>query len=441
MFETAKEYLRYTNWPIILAMLALIGLGIVAIDTCEDYCPKLTDRALVARQISFAAVAVAVFVVMSALLYDRLGRVSYALLAGTIVVLVGVFALPADTQGTHRWIDLKVIKIQPSEFAKLTYVIALAWYLRYRDNYRRLSGLVVPFLVTMVPMALVFLEPDLGTSLLFLPTLYFMLFMAGAKLRHLLGIVVLGAVLLLLPTPRRLKPEMPAAEQTNRRLLAYKVFKVGDNEYAVSAVPLTVIGGYQVSRIVGWLWQDNDKLAQKEAYQLQMSKTLVGCGGWTGLTQGDDTFYYLLPDLPEGHTDFIFSVIGGRWGVLGGLGMLCLYGVIFLFGLEIATKTYDPFGRLLAIGVVAMVFSQLMINISMTIGLLPVTGMTLPLVSYGGSSLVVNCAALGLLINISRRRPMLLGAHPFEHERREKELPVTRALPGSEWPEDLGHDA
>ncbi|MCY2925806.1 MAG: FtsW/RodA/SpoVE family cell cycle protein [Planctomycetota bacterium] len=126
--------------------------------------------------------------------------------------------------------------------------------------------------------------------------------------------------------------------------------------------------------------------------------------------------------------------------MLGGLGMLLMYATIFLFGLEIATKTYDPFGRLLAVGVVGVLFSQLMINISMTIGLLPVTGMTLPLVSYGGSSLLVNCAALGLLVNVSRKSPMLLGPHPFEHERREKELPVMRALRESEWPEDLSDD-
>lgn len=441
MLETLRDYLRYTNWPIILAMLGLMGLGIVAIDTCQDVSPKIQDRGLVVRQAVFAAVAVAAFVTMTVVPYDRLGRVSYFLLGGTILVLVGVFALKADSQGTHRWIDLKVIKIQPSELAKLTYVLALAWYLRYRDNYRRLAGLLMPFAMTVVPMVLIFLEPDLGTSLLFLPTLYFMLFMAGARLRHLLGIVALGTVLMFLPTPRHLKPEMPQSEQVNRRLLAYTVIKSGGKEYAVSAVPLSVIGGYQVSRIVGWLWQDNDKLAKKEAYQLQMSKTLVGCGGWAGLAKGDDAFYYLLPDLPEGHTDFVFAVIGGRWGILGGLGLLLMYATIFLLGLEIATKTYDPFGRLLAVGIVGVLFSQLMINISMTIGLLPVTGMTLPLVSYGGSSLLVNGAALGLLVNISRRRPMLVGPHPFEHERREKESPVMRAFRDSEWPEDAGDDA
>ena len=175
-----------------------------------------------------------------------------------------------------------------------------------------------------------------------------------------------------------------------------------------------------------------------DTWNAQQSLLAVGSGGlWgKGFMKGTQ---HVLGFLPRNvaSSDFIFSVVGGRWGVLGGLGMLLLYTTIFLFGLEIATKTYDPFGRLLAVGVVGMMFSQLMINISMTIGLLPVTGMTLPLISYGGSSLLVNCAALGLLINISRRRPILIGPHPFEHERREKKLPVTRTLRGSEWPENL----
>jgi cell division protein FtsW (lipid II flippase) len=428
MLETLRTYLRFTSWPIILAMLALIVMGIVSIDICEDVCLKLQERSLVVRQAAFAAVALAGFVAMTVIPYERIGRASYVLIGLTVLVLVSVLFMKPDTQGTHRWIDLRVLKIQPSEFAKLTYILVVAWYLRYRDNYRRLSGLVVPFLLTVVPMALVFVEPDLGTSLLFLPTLYFMLFMAGAKIRHLLGIVVVGTALMLLPVPTQLKPEMKPDEIANRKQLAYAVVTMRGKEYAVSAVPFSLMGGYQVSRIVGWMRQDDEKLAKKEAFQLQTSKVLVGCGLWTGLAKGDDTFYYLLPTLPEAHTDFIFSVIGGRWGLLGGVGMLVLYAVIFLFGLEIATRTYDPFGRLLAIGVVGLLFSQLLINVSMTIGLLPVTGMTLPLISYGGSSLVANCAALGLLINVGQRRTLLIGPHPFEHERREKELPVMRAL-------------
>jgi cell division protein FtsW (lipid II flippase) len=135
---------------------------------------------------------------------------------------------------------------------------------------------------------------------------------------------------------------------------------------------------------------------------------LRGYGDWN-----DGEMYFQM--LPEDHTDFIFSVVAGRWGFLGCLGALLLYGVIFLFGAEIAVITHDPFGRLLAVGVLALLFSQIVINVGMTMGLMPVTGMTLPLVSYGGSSLVMNCAALGLLVNVGQRRPILLAPKPFEH--------------------------
>ncbi len=109
-------------------------------------------------------------------------------------------------------------------------------------------------------------------------------------------------------------------------------------------------------------------------------------------------------------------MVGGQWGLLGCVGVFLLYGVIFLFGFEIALITYDPFARLLVVGVLALLFSQIVINVGMTMGLTPVTGMTLPLISYGGTSLVVNCAALGLLVNVGQHRPILLGKRPFEHE-------------------------
>jgi cell division protein FtsW (lipid II flippase) len=128
--------------------------------------------------------------------------------------------------------------------------------------------------------------------------------------------------------------------------------------------------------------------------------------------------------LPDDHTDFIFSIVGGQWGFLGSAAVLFLYGVIFVFGVEIAVITYDPFGRLLAVGVLALLFSQIVINVGMTMGLMPITGMTLPLVSYGGSSLVVNCAALGLLVNVGQRRPILLSKRPFEHGDRKEKPPA-----------------
>lgn len=404
MLETLRRCLRYTSWPILAAMITLMAWGVMAIGVSEQSDPSIAGFAR--KQAIFAGVAMAAFVAGTVVPYRRLGQAAYFLFAATLVALVAVLFLPARG-GARRWIFLGPIQAQPSEVTKLTYIIMLAWYLRYRDNYRRLRGLIVPFVLTFVPLALILIEPDLGTSLLFLPTLYIMLFMAGAKLRHLLGIVAVATAVVLLPVPVRLGPMAP------KPVLAYGVVSVGGKRFALEAVSLAVMKPHQLSRIEGWLHQgslgDTDK-----GYQLAQSKMVLGAGRWIGdrdWSEGEIFFQM----LPEDHTDFIFSVIGGRWGFVGCAGVLFLYAMIFLFGAEITATTYDAFGRLLAVGVLALLFSQIVINTGMTLGLMPVTGMTLPMVSYGGSSLVVNGAALGLLVNIGQRRPFLLAPKPFEY--------------------------
>jgi rod shape-determining protein RodA len=421
MNPTLERYLRYTSWPIILAMLGLIAYGIAAIHVAQD-----TDFAAGGHadtQLVWAVVAVGMFVVMTIIPYSRLGRWAFPLFALTLVGLVSVLVLPESiapsVKGARRWIDLRVLRVQPSELTKIAYILMLAWYLRYRSNYRRISGLVLPFVLTFVPMGLILVEPDLGTSLLFLPTLYIMLFMAGAKLKHLLGIVAVATALILLPVPH--KVDDPSVEDR----LAYWSNGGQDRPatWAIRPLPLTIqvgsrrlVADHQISRIEGWLGQGDERLAMSKGYQLRLSKMVLGAGKWTG--QGDWSEAGLYFDrLPETHTDFIFSVLAGQWGFLGAAVLLGLYGIIFLFGSEIAVITDDPFGRLLAVGVLALLFSQIVINVGMTMGLMPITGMTLPLVSYGGSSLVVNCMALGLLVNVGIRRPVLLAPKPFEHAR------------------------
>jgi rod shape-determining protein RodA len=404
MSETVRRYLRYTSWPIIAAMIAMMVWGVTAIRVSEQSDPSIAGFAN--KQTVFAVVALAAFLAATVVPYQRLGQVTYALFAMTLVMLVVVFFLPARG-GARRWIFMGPIQVQPSELTKLTYILMLAWYLRYRDNYRRLLGLIVPFVLTFVPLGLILIEPDLGTSLLFLPTLYLMLFAAGAKLRHLVGIVAVATAVVLFPVPVKL----PAS--AGRPALAYGVVSVGGQRVALSAVSLAAMEPHQLTRIEGWLNQGSLRDVDK-GYQLAQSKMILGAGRWIGgrdWSEGEIFFQM----LPEDHTDFIFSVIGGQWGFLGCLGVLLLYGVIFLFGAEIAVITDNPFGRLLAVGVLALLFSQIVINTGMTMGLMPITGMTLPLVSYGGSSLVVNGAALGLLVNVGQRRPVILAPEPFEY--------------------------
>lgn len=457
MFALLRTYLRYTSWPIVAAMVALLGVGMSAISVSQQAAGGQGQS--VNSQATFAAVGLAAFVAAVIVPYPRLGRLAYVLFGATIILLVGVL-FTSPMKGATRWFNLGLVKLQPSEIAKLTYVLLLAWYLRYGDHYRRLGGLIPPFVLAFIPMGLILIEPDLGTSLLFLPTLYFMLFMAGAKLRHLLAILAMGMAVILLPAPCRVS-DQTFAEQAPSLLasrlgpatfyrpdrskdeggrpdlpVAYCRVRLGDGGvYDVQPLSVRMMRGHQMDRIKGWLRQDDSEVAMSEGFQLRWSLVTLAAGHVAGPPRpnaGDartgtplaggsqvDMFRLALQQLPHDRTDFIFSVIGGKWGLLGCLAVLGIYGVVFVFGVEIATVTDDPFGRLLAVGVVGILLSQVFINVGMTMGLMPITGMTLPLVSYGGSSLVVSCAAMGLLVNVGQRRAVFLSRRPFEYGRRK----------------------
>ena len=448
MLRTAREYLRQTSWPIIAAMLALMIVGITAITVSQRITG--TGGQTATKQIVYSLLALAAFVTGVVVPYQRIGRAAYAFFALTLSLLAAVL-FTAPIKGATRWFDLPFISVQPSEIAKLTYILTLAWYLRYGDHYRRLWGLLVAMVLAFVPMGLILAQPDLGTGLLFLPTLYFMLFMAGAKLRHLLLMVAIGMAIVLLPVPVRVDGK--AFEFVRDRFnvthlgplkfysvddslpwrdrpcvpIAYCRLQVGDGAvWDIPPLSVRILKTHQQGRISGWLRQTDPRVAAREGFQLRWSLVTLAAGEWKGAagTNGDGTseiFSIALHQLPHERTDFIFSLIGGKWGFIGCLGVLGLYAVILVFGIEIATVTYDPFARLLAVGVLTLLLSQVFINLGMTMGLMPITGMTLPLVSYGGSSLVVNCAALGLLVNVGMRRAILLSPHPFEHgERRDR---------------------
>lgn len=476
--------------PIVLAMLALMAVGVAAISVSEQSTGADEGLTRAERQIVFGCVGLAAFMIAAAVPYHRLGPMAYVIFGVTLVMLIVVFIptpLTMPRHGARRWIGVQELSVQPSEIAKISFIILLAWYLRNTDNYRRLRGLAAPFVLTFVPMVLMLKEPDLGTSLLLLPTLFFMLFMAGAKLRHLLGIVGVAGLLIFVPFPRRVSEAMGPVELASRRAVAYWEVRGCDGAAAagkfidggegrssrrfilvdgqaqttvqlpagidpgkyigkevgvfgsatggpdgdviaaerieviprmiIAAAPLAIMELHQLDRIDGWLGQREASLRKSKAHQLYQSLMIIGSGGLTGRSDWNEADLY-LQSLPEDHTDFIFAVIGGQWGLAGCLAVLGLYVLILLLGVEVATTTYDAFGRLLAVGVLALMLSQVFINVGMTLGMMPITGMTLPLVSYGGSSLVVNCAALGLLVNVAMRRPILLGRRPFEYGRR-----------------------
>ncbi len=339
------------------------------------------------RQILYFLTGVALLLAALVPSYQRIGRYAYFAYGLTLVLLVLLLLdryidlpLIPVRNNARRWVSIGPLSLQPSEFMKAILILTLARYLRFRDSYRRWPGLITPFLLTLVPMALILLQPDLGTMLMLLPVLFIMLFVAGARLRHLALIVLLGGASLPLFYFYGMKP-------------------------------------YQQERFQILLKQNvaDARWHRGPGYQLYQSKIALGSGGLTGEGWGQGIFIDRSL-LPEEHNDFIFAIIGHQWGLIGCALVILAYSIIVFFGLEVATVTNDPFGRLLAVGVCAMIVVQALLNISMTVGLAPITGMTLPFVSSGGSSLWANFLALGLLINVAQRRPMLIAHPPFEHK-------------------------
>lgn len=362
------------------------------------------------KQLLYALVGLVGFLFVTLLNYRKLGPISYLLYAGVLVLLVillvdKVIDLPfvPNRPGPRRWIQLLArpqIRLQPSEFCKIIYVLALAYYLRYRKNYRELLGLIGPFALTLLAVMLILVEPDLGTSLLMMPILFAMLFAAGAKVKHLLLIIMLAILS---------SPLLWTAMQDYQRMRISSVLLQNPKifEYARKHPNFARVLVGRPEKLYEW--------RRKEGYHLLHSKYAISSGGMEGygLAKGpyvQDPYY----NLPENHNDFIFATIAHQFGFWGCAAILALYGLILTCGMEIAWRNTDPFGRLVAVGITAMFAVEVLVNISMTLGLMPITGLTLPFVSYGGSSLLRSYMALGLLNSIGSYRPFSVAKRPFE---------------------------
>jgi len=360
-------------WMVVACVAALLVIGLTGIERADQVSE---GQDLFSRQVTWALLGIPALVLAAAVPYRRLRAYSYLSLAATLPLLILVFWMPARN-GARCWIPLGVFDLQPSELAKLAFILALSQYLMFQDNYRRLVGLIPPFLVALIPAGLILKEPDLGSAMLFLPVLFAMLFAAGARPRHLLLVILLG-------------------------VLSLPAFWWGMN-------------AEQKSRITTLFAQvDGGPAPQGDGYHLHQSKLVLSLGGlWGSEVDGmpiDDPNAY---HLPASQTDFVYCWVGERWGLWGALSTLGLYGLLFTRGLSIAAATRDPFGRLLAVGIVALLAAQTVINTGMTVGLAPIAGITLPLMSYGGSSLISTCVALGLLINVGMRPGDRLNPEPF----------------------------
>jgi len=413
MYEFLKGRLILVRLIMLSAALALIAIGVATVYSLghpaqPTAASQTGDLSIFwKKQVIFAAMGLGALIAVNLVSYRRFGPASYWIYALVLLLLAVLLfdklvnlAFVPVINGTRRWIRIAVagqaINLQPSEICKLAYILALAWYLRYKSNYSKFRVLIGPFLLTLLPMVLILLEPDLGTVLLMMPILFAMLFAAGAKVKHLLIIIILA----LLISPLLWHQMQPYQRTRISSVLLQSPF-IRQKAQQYPKLGKTLIGTEFSKR----KWEND------WGYHLIRSKYAVASGSITGygFGQGPFTKYDFLP---EKHNDFIFAVIAHQWGFLGCLVLLGLYIILMACGLDIAAHNTEPFGRLLAVGIVAMFAVEVIVNVGMTVGLMPITGLTLPLVSYGGSSLLVSLASIGLLNNIGRRRPFTVARKP-----------------------------
>jgi rod shape determining protein RodA len=356
-----RRLLQNVDW---LLLVLVVGLVVMSTVTLASLHVDRAGGSVVVRQLLWFTVGLLALAIVASLDYRRLVRAAPGLYLLGLVALISVFVLGRTVSGARRWIVLGPVSIQPSEMFKVCFVLMLVWAItsRWAQPVGKITiALTLP--IVAVPAVLIIKQPDLGTALLLVPVLGVLL--VGAEMRlKLLGGLVLAAL---------------------------------------SALPLAwlALRDYQRERILVFLDPFRDPLGS--AYNVIQAKIAIGSGqlmgkGVAGATQSRLAF------LPERHTDFIFAVFAEMWGFVGCLVLLLCYVVLLLRGFDIAATAREPVGRLLALGVTAMFAAQVLINVGMVTGLLPVVGIPLPLMSYGGSSMVTSCILLGLLVSVRMRQ-------------------------------------
>lgn len=383
-----------TNWPVLVAVLILSSVGILTI-WVADIKGQVQDGQ---KQLMFLGVSFVCMMLFQAVNYQTIGRWAWPfyffsmLLILYTLVAAATHGLPFvhETKGVYAWLSFGGFSLEPAEPMKIGFVLVLARYLRFRSNYRTMKGLLAPFAVALIPVAMILKQPDLGMASLFVPTLFVMLFVAGAKIKHLVMVALMGVAIVPLLWFCGPPPD-------------------GPNLPVLRHVP-AFVKKYQRERVFA-MFKHDPRTMRESAYQTHRAITAFASGGITGNGAA------VIPVgryVPEAHNDMIFALIGEQFGFVGTAVVLGAFLVLFAAGIEIAAATREPFGRLIAVGIVSMLAAQTFVNLMVMLRLMPVTGITLPFVSYGGSSLVSSYMAVGLLLNVGQNRPLVMARDAFE---------------------------
>ena len=366
MFD--RRLVQNFDWGLLGLTLALGAIGLVALYSAVTADMVIPQKTLFFKQLIWFGAGLLMMFISFLFDYKLLDRWAFVFYAIGIALLVGVLFYGKLVGGSKRWLVFGPVSVQPSEVIKITVIVALAKYYSKLASSRGFSlrELAYPLALTAIPFVLIVKQPDLGTAMLVL--------------------MIAGSMTLFAKIERRSLVSMFAA--------------------GIIAVPVVwyFLKGYQKQRILTFLNPDRDPLGA--GYHIIQSKIAIGSGiiSGKGFLKGTQN---ALAFLPEQHTDFIFSVLAEEWGFIGSIVLLLLFLMFILWGLNIAQNCRDSFGTMLSVGITAMFFWQVAINIGMVMGLMPVVGVTLPLISYGGSSIITMMISIGLLLNISMRRFMI----------------------------------
>lgn len=360
-----RKTFKGIDLSIIITMFIIIGFGIVTLSSATKlYSSDVSHKQFYVQILWFFISCFAGFIVLL-VDYNTIGGYYKILYLMAIGLLGMVLVVGRNINGAKAWMGFGPLGIQPSEFSKLIIIITLAKILEDMDNINKFKNLAKVVIVAIIPMGLIQLQPDLGTNIIFAVTIIGIIFVAGLDLRFIYTgviVIVIGIVVI-----------------WNTHLLA----------------------NYQRDRIRVFLNPELDRSGK--GYNAIIAKTAIGSGEFFGMglyngIQSTGNF------IPESSTDFIFSVFGEEWGFLGSLLLLALYLNLIVKSLNIAKTSKDKFGKYLVIGIVTMLTFQILQNIGMDVGLMPITGIPLPFMSYGGSSLLTNVISIALILNVSMRR-------------------------------------
>ncbi|MGH2751645.1 MAG: rod shape-determining protein RodA [Actinomycetota bacterium] len=365
-----KAPIRHLDPTLLLMTLALSAYGALMIftSTASKQEAAGADPALfMKRQIVYIVAGVVALLLVSFFDYRHVRALAPVLYGATFLALALVLTPLGDEQNNAQsWFNFGLFQIQPSEFAKLALIVSMAAWMAERKGDMRWLDVAACLGMASVLSVLIFVEPDLGGTMVIVAVFFLMLLVGGAKLRHFIALALLGTVAM------------------------------------VGALQMDVIQPYQIERITAFLDPNPD--VRSEGYNVTQAKIAIASGRFSGTGVGSENTQTDLDFVPEQHTDFIFTAVGEQLGFVGGAVLLSLFAILIWRSMRIAAMSRDAFGTFAAAGIAAMWAFQLFVNVGMTMGIMPITGLPLPFVSFGGSGLVMNFMAVGLLLNIHMRR-------------------------------------